>query len=94
MARRLAAENEDWFDVDQYDNLANPEGHFRTLGPEVWMQTEGKVTHFVAGGSTGGTISGTGKFLKVGRQFFFIMKWQPCANVLPSPPLPLPLPSR
>ncbi len=64
MARRLAAENEDWFDVDQYDNLDNPEGHFRTLGPEIWMQTGGKVTHFVAGGSTGGTISGTGKFLK------------------------------
>ncbi len=63
MARRLAEEN-GWFDVDQYDNLDNPEGHFRTLGPEIWMQTVGKVTHFVAGGSTGGTISGTGKFLK------------------------------
>lgn len=64
MARTLAAENEGWFDVNQYDNLDNPEGHYRTLGPEIWMQTNGKVTHFVAGGSTGGTISGTGRFLK------------------------------
>ena len=64
LARSLAVENDGWFDVNPYDNLDNPEGHFRTLGPEIWMQTEGRVTHFVAGGSTGGTISGTGRFLK------------------------------
>ena len=64
MARTLAAQNEGWFDVNQYDNLDNPEGHYRTLGPEIWSQTVGRVTHFVAGGSTGGTISGTGRFLK------------------------------
>jgi cystathionine beta-synthase len=64
MARTLVRENEGWFDVDQYDNLDNPEGHYRTLGPEIWMQTEGRITHFVMGGSTGGTISGVGKFLK------------------------------
>ena len=56
LARRLAAENEGWFDVNQYDNLDNPEGHYRSLGPEIWSQTVGRVTHFVAGGSTGGTI--------------------------------------
>ena len=65
MAKRLAKENENWFDVNQYDNLDNPDGHFRTLGPEIWEQTAGTVTHFVAGGSTGGTITGAGKFLKV-----------------------------
>ena len=64
LARKLVAENEGWFDVNQYDNLDNPEGHFLSLGPEIWSQTVGRVTHFVAGGSTGGTISGTGRFLK------------------------------
>jgi len=64
MAKQLARDNDGWFDVNQYDNLDNPEGHFRTLGPEIWDQTVGRVTHFVAGGSTGGTITGTGKFLK------------------------------
>ena len=64
MAKSLAAKNTGWFDVNQYDNLDNPEGHYRTLGPEIWSQTVGRVTHFVAGGSTGGTITGTGKFLK------------------------------
>jgi len=64
MATRLAEENKDWFDVKQYENMDNPEGHFLTLGPEIWEQTVGRVTHFVAGGSTGGTISGVGKFLK------------------------------
>jgi len=64
LAVKLAEENEGWFDVNQYDNLDNPDGHFRTLGPEIWEQTVGRVTHFVAGGSTGGTISGTGRFLK------------------------------
>lgn len=63
MAKTLAKEN-GWFDINQYDNLDNPEGHYLTLGPEIWKQTVGRVTHFVAGGSTGGTISGTGRFLK------------------------------
>jgi len=64
IAKTMAEENEGWFDINQYDNLDNPEGHYRTLGPEIWSQTVGRVTHFVAGGSTGGTISGTGRFLK------------------------------
>ena len=53
-----------YFDVNQYNNLDNPDGHFRTLGPEIWEQTNGTVTHFVAAGSTGGTISGVSKYLK------------------------------
>mmetsp|Transcript_7904 Transcript_7904/g.12782 ORF Transcript_7904/g.12782 Transcript_7904/m.12782 type:complete len:691 (-) Transcript_7904:214-2286(-) len=65
MATNLAAENpEKYFDVDQYDTLSNPEGHYLTLGPEIWEQTHGTITHFIAAGSTGGTISGVGRYLK------------------------------
>ena len=63
-ARRIASETPNSFYPDQYSNTANPEAHYRTTGPELWRQTEGKITHFVAGLGTGGTISGTGRFLK------------------------------
>jgi cystathionine beta-synthase len=63
-ARRIAAETPNSFYPDQYSNPFNPEAHYRTTGPELWRQTDGKITHFVAGLGTGGTISGTGRYLK------------------------------
>src|SRR5437773_5987134 len=63
-AQRIAKETPSSFYPDQYSHPANPEAHYRTTGPEIWEQTEGKITHFVAGIGTGGTISGTGRFLK------------------------------
>jgi cystathionine beta-synthase len=63
-AKRIAAETPNAILTNQYANPANPEAHYRTTGPEIWEATEGKVTHFVAGMGTGGTISGTGRYLK------------------------------
>ena len=57
----------DFHMLNQYANEANPEAHFKTTGPEIWRQTEGRVTHFVAGLGTCGTITGTGRFLKAQR---------------------------
>jgi cystathionine beta-synthase len=61
---RLAREIPGGWKPNQYANPANPESHFLTTGPEIWAQTDGKVTHFVAGVGTGGTISGVGRYLK------------------------------
>jgi cystathionine beta-synthase len=61
---RLAAEIPGAWKPDQYRNENNPRSHYETTGPEIWEQTEGKVTHFVAGIGTGGTISGAGRYLK------------------------------
>ncbi|GAB7185979.1 pyridoxal-phosphate dependent enzyme [Kitasatospora sp. Ki12] len=64
VVRRLVAETPGAWLANQYDNLANPDAHVRTTGPEIWEQTGGRVTHFVAGVGTGGTVTGTGGFLK------------------------------
>ncbi len=61
---RLAREVPGAWKPDQYSNSNNPLSHFETTGPELWAQTEGRVTHFIAGVGTGGTISGTGNYLK------------------------------
>ena len=63
-ARETAETQPDYVLLDQYANQANPDSHYRTTGPEIWRQTQGKVTHFVAGLGTCGTITGTGRFLK------------------------------
>jgi cysteine synthase A len=62
-AQRMAEEN-GWFWANQFDNLANRLAHFKTTGPEIWEQTSGEVTGFVASVGTGGTLAGTSQFLK------------------------------
>lgn len=63
-AIQLAKQIPNSFRVNQYDNLENPEAHYRTTAPEIWEQSHGQIDYFVASGSTGGTISGVGRFLK------------------------------
>ena len=64
VSKRLATEIPNSWYVNQYDNLSNRTAHYEQTGPEIWEQTEGKITHFVVGVGTGGTISGVGKYLK------------------------------
>lgn len=64
VAKEIAATTENAWYVNQYDNLSNTQAHYEQTGPEIWEQTAGKITHFVVGVGTGGTISGVGKFLK------------------------------
>ncbi len=63
-AKRIAEETPNSFYPDQYNHPENPAAHYRTTGPEIWEDTEGKITHFVASIGTGGTISGTSRYLK------------------------------
>ena len=63
-AKRIARETPNSFYPDQYNHPANPLAHYKTTGPEIWRDTEGKITHFVASIGTGGTISGTSRYLK------------------------------
>lgn len=64
VAKRLSEEIPNSYYPNQYDNPSNAQAHYESTGPEIWKQTEGKVTHYVAGMGTGGTISGTSKYLK------------------------------
>ena len=63
-SKRIADETPNAWYANQYDNPSNAKAHYETTGPEIWDQTEGRITHFVVGVGTGGTISGVGKFLK------------------------------
>jgi cystathionine beta-synthase len=64
VAARLAKEVPNSYHMNQYDNLANRLAHYETTGPEIWNQTDGKITHLVCTAGTGGTITGTAKYLK------------------------------
>ena len=64
VANRLTAEIPGAFQPNQYHNMCNPESHYKTTGPEIWKQTDGRITHLVISVGTGGTISGAGKYLK------------------------------
>lgn len=64
VSKKLAEDTPNSWYVNQYDNLSNRTAHYESTAPEIWEQTEGKITHFVVGVGTGGTISGVGKFLK------------------------------
>jgi cystathionine beta-synthase len=80
-ARRIAHETPNSLFVFQYGNPANPEAHYRTTGPELWEQTQGRITHFVAGVGTGGTISGTGRYLKEKNQKIRVIGADPYGSV-------------
>jgi cystathionine beta-synthase len=64
VAKRLASEIPNSYWVNQYDNLSNRQAHYESTGPEIWEQTDGKLTHLVVGAGTGGTVTGVGRYLK------------------------------
>jgi cystathionine beta-synthase len=78
VAKRLHKEIPNSFFAYQYSNPSNPVIHYRTTGPEIWRQTDGRITHFVSSIGTGGTISGTGRFLK---------EKNPCIQIIGADPL-------
>jgi S-sulfo-L-cysteine synthase (O-acetyl-L-serine-dependent) len=81
-ARRMAGEEPlRYFYPDQYNNPANPAAHYRHTGPEIWRQTSGRVTHFIAGVGTGGTISGAGRYLKEERPSIRVVGVEPASPV-------------
>ncbi|MHA2503941.1 MAG: pyridoxal-phosphate dependent enzyme, partial [Candidatus Kariarchaeaceae archaeon] len=82
VSKRLASEIEGAFLANQYFNPANPIAHYQTTGPEIWEQTEGKITHFFCGVGTGGTISGTGKYLKEKNPNIKIIGIDPFGSIL------------
>lgn len=64
IAEKLSKEIPNSFWCNQYDNLSNTQAHYESTGPEIWDQTDGKITHLIVGVGTGGTVSGTAKYLK------------------------------
>ena len=77
-ARKLAKNFSDkYFMPDQYNNIANPLAHYQTTGPEIWEQTNGKITHLISGIGTSGTVMGTGEYLKSKNQKIEIVGVQP-----------------
>ena len=82
MARRIAEETPGAVLANQFYNQANPEAHYRTTGPELWEQTEGRITHFVSAAGTGGTITGVGRYLKERKSSVRIVGGDPVGSIL------------
>ena len=82
VAARLARDIPGAFKPDQYWNMNNPEAHYRTTGPEIWRQTEGRITHLVVATGTGGTVSGTGRYLREQKPSIVIVGGDPEGSVL------------
>jgi cystathionine beta-synthase len=82
MAKRIASETPNAIFADQFYNDANPEAHYATTGPELWEQTEGRITHFVAAAGTGGTITGVGRYLKEKNPAIRIIAGDPTGSIL------------
>jgi len=82
VAKRLARDIPGAFQPDQYWNKNNPDAHYKTTGPEIWRQTEGKVTHVIIASGTGGTITGTGRYLKEQRPDVVMVGADPEGSVL------------
>lgn len=82
VVNRLAQEIPGAFHPDQYHNPANPEVHYRTTGPEIWEDSEGRITHFVAGMGTGGSITGIGRYLKEKNSNVKIIGADPAGSIL------------
>jgi cystathionine beta-synthase len=84
MAKRIAHETPNAILANQFYNQANPEAHYRTTGPEIWEQTEGRVTHLVAAAGTGGTITGAGRYLKERNPRIRVVGGDPLGSILRS----------
>jgi len=82
MARRIAAETPNAILADQFYNQANPDAHYEFTGPELWEQTQGRITHFVAGAGTGGTITGVGRYLKEQNPNIKVIAGDPVGSIL------------
>src|SRR3954465_8340169 len=82
MAKRIADETPNAILANQFYNQANPEAHYATTGPELWEQTEGRITHFVAAAGTGGTITGVGRYLKERNPRIKIIAGDPHGSIL------------
>ncbi|HZD11249.1 MAG TPA: cystathionine beta-synthase [Candidatus Binatia bacterium] len=82
VARRLVNETPNAVLADQYENPENPRAHYRRTGPEIWEQTRGRVTHFVAGMGTGGTITGVGRYLKEQNPHIKVIGVDPIGSIL------------
>ena len=82
MARRIAKETPNAILADQFYNDANPRAHYEVTGPELWEQTEGRITHFVAAAGTGGTITGVGRYLKERNPKIRIIAGDPVGSIL------------